>query len=96
MTKLINDKSYKENIKKCSAILKDLPNARDELVFWVNHILKFGGDHLRPVSADMGTLEFFMIDVIAFIGAVLGIISFIVYWCCCNLCRRCKRKLKTQ
>ncbi len=91
MTKLIKDPSYKKNTQHCSAILKDIPNARDELVFWVNHILKFGGAHLRPTSADMGTMEFFMIDVILFIGGIFATVIVVLYCCCAWIIRRCTR-----
>ena len=45
--------SYKKKVTKCSKIMKAAPNPKTELVFWVEHVLEFGGEHLRPQHLDM-------------------------------------------
>ncbi len=96
MTELINNPIYKKNIKTCSDILQELPNAKDELIFCVNHILKFGGSHLRPPAADMGVLEFFMVDVIVFVLVVICVVLLIMYKCSCFIFRKCRGSGKVK
>ena len=76
MNEIINNKTYTDNIKKCSAITRSMPSAQEKLVFWVNHILKFGGAHLRPVSLDMPLYQVLMLDIVAFFLAI-GMIMFL-------------------
>merc|ERR1719429_347273 len=58
---------YRKSAAHCSAIMHDLPLARQELTFWVEHVLKFGASHLRVSSADMPFYQIYMLDIIAFI-----------------------------
>ena len=53
MQEILYNDSYSANIKKCSRIVRSMPTAKERFVFWVNHILEFGGRHLRPPSLDM-------------------------------------------
>ncbi|XP_064652146.1 UDP-glucuronosyltransferase 3A1-like isoform X1 [Lineus longissimus] len=66
MSEIINNETYSKNIKKCSAIIRSLPSAQEKFVFWVNHVLKFGGAHLRPPSLDMPLYEVLMLDIVAY------------------------------
>ncbi len=96
MKELIENPEYKQNVKRCAEIINDLPDAKKELVFWVNHILKFGGAHLRPPAADMGVIEFFMIDVIAFFFSVFCIIAVVLFLCLRCVCKLCCRNRKEK
>ncbi len=88
MRQLIDDPKYKNKIQKCSAILKSLPDPGKEFVFWVDHILHFGGSHLRPLVEDMGLVEFFLLDVLLFIGFVVAVLVVILYLCCTTVISR--------
>ena len=66
MHEIISNDTYKTNIKKCSRIVRSMPSAHERFVFWVNHILEFGGKHLRPPSLDMPFYQVYMLDIIAF------------------------------
>jgi UDP:flavonoid glycosyltransferase YjiC (YdhE family) len=66
MAEIINNSTYAKNIKKCSAIVKSMPSAQEKFVFWVNHILNFGGAHLRPTSLDMPLYQVLMLDIVAY------------------------------
>ncbi len=84
MQEVINNPIYKENIKKCSRIVHSMPSPQETLVFWVNHILEFGGKHLRPASTDMPYYQIFMWDVLAFIVIVLFtvlLVAVFTIWC---------------
>ena len=96
MKELIENPEYKENVEKCADILSTLPDPKQQLVFWVNHILRFGGDHLKPTSADMDTIEFFMIDVIAFLIGILFLMFALLYVCVKFIFRICFRKTKAK
>ena len=84
---------YKDNLKKCSEIIHNLPSAKEIVTSWVNHILKFGGAHLRPKSLDIPLYKLFMLDVLLFISVVV-ILLFVtlIYSCKCTI-RLCKRNV---
>jgi glucuronosyltransferase len=99
MTELINNKTYAQNIKKCSEIIRSMPTAREKFVFWVNHILRFGGAHLRPPSLDMPLYKVLMLDILAYYViyylifiCVVIFMSFIVFKSFCNFLKGKKAK----
>lgn len=58
---------YKRNVEKASAILKsERVSSIEEASFWINHVLQFGGDHLRSYAQDVPLWKFLGLDVIAF------------------------------
>ena len=64
---ILENVTYKTNLKKCSEIINNLPRPEEIITFWVNHILKFGGFHLRPKSLDIPLYKLYMLDVLLFI-----------------------------
>ena len=79
MQEILYNESYSANIKKCSRIVRSMPTAKERFVFWVNHILEFGGSHLRPPSLDMPLYQVLMLDIIAFyVLILLGILHLIL------------------
>jgi UDP:flavonoid glycosyltransferase YjiC (YdhE family) len=96
---LIDNEKYKESISKCSAILKEVPSAREQLAFWVNHILKHGAAHLRPLAADMPWYQFFGFDVMAVFAVSILLFNSLLFFCCRFCCRKCwgsGEKVKTD
>ncbi|CAH1785661.1 unnamed protein product [Owenia fusiformis] len=89
INELIDNKSYKENLLKAAAILKDLPNPQDEMAFWVNHVLKFGGSHLKPISLDMPWYQWLMLDILVFMIFIAFIFYQIIKISCRLMCRCC-------
>ncbi len=74
---LANDR-YKMSIEKASKILKSRPqNAREVAAYWIEHVLEFGGDHLRSAAIDMPWYQYYMLDVIMFLFTVLTIPSYV-------------------
>ncbi|XP_077978251.1 2-hydroxyacylsphingosine 1-beta-galactosyltransferase-like [Glandiceps talaboti] len=62
---IIQDKSYKENAMRLSAIHRDSPMTPSETAaFWIEHVMKHGGQHLRPASFQLNTFQYFLLDVI--------------------------------
>ena len=89
MREVIENKTYTENIRRCSEITRSMPTAQEKFVFWVNHILRFGGAHLRPASIDMPLYQVLMLDIVVFF---LGI-GLAVVLCCLTCCFLVYRRL---
>ena len=58
ITELIDNSTYYENIHKCSKVLKHLPSGQESVAFWVEHVLQFGGSHLKPHYLKMPLWKF--------------------------------------
>lgn len=84
---------YTENIKKRSSIIQDQPDKPlDRAVFWIEHVLKHGGDHLRSGVVDLSLAQYLLLDVISVIAGVLVIVVMAIYMTCRFMC--CRRKTK--
>uniref|UniRef100_A0A8C2L9Q2 UDP-glucuronosyltransferase n=1 Tax=Cricetulus griseus TaxID=10029 RepID=A0A8C2L9Q2_CRIGR len=91
LKKVINDKSYKENIMRLSRLHKDRPiEPLDLAVFWVEYVMRHkGAPHLRPAAHDLTWYQYHSLDVIGFLLAIVLTSFFIVYKCCAYGCRKC-------
>ncbi|KAJ8030021.1 UDP-glucuronosyltransferase 2C1 [Holothuria leucospilota] len=82
---------YKERAQHYSDIHNDLPmTPLERAVYWIEHVMKFGDQHLRPRSADMNSLELYMIDVTVFLIVVLFVglyIDYLILRKCFACCR---------
>ncbi|KFV62648.1 UDP-glucuronosyltransferase 1-1, partial [Dryobates pubescens] len=88
---VINDKKYKENIKRMSELHLDRPiHPLDLAVHWVEFVMRHkGAPHLRPAAHDLNWIQYHSLDVVAFL-LVVGLLSlFISLKCCLFCCRRC-------
>lgn len=66
--------------KKLSEIWKHRPqSALDTAVFWVEHVAKFGGQHLRPSSADLPLYRHWMLDVISVLTVFALLASYVLF-----------------
>ncbi|NWU89575.1 UD11 glucuronosyltransferase, partial [Upupa epops] len=88
---VINDKKYKENIKRLSDLHLDRPiHPLDLAVHWVEFVMRHkGAPHLRPAAHDLNWIQYHSLDVIAFLLAVVLLFLFISFKCCMFCCRRC-------
>ncbi|XP_072166549.1 UDP-glucuronosyltransferase 1A1-like [Diadema setosum] len=98
---ILETPSYKENAMRASAILRDrMASPLDTAVFWIEHVVKFGGDHLRLRAAEMGFIQLHSLDIIAFLVVVAVTWSYLSYVllaaCCRLLCKRKSHKAKTD
>ncbi|XP_068959186.1 UDP-glucuronosyltransferase 1A7-like isoform X2 [Petaurus breviceps papuanus] len=77
---VINDKSYKENIMRLSALHKDRPiSPLDLAVFWVEFVMRNkGAPHLRAAAHDLNWIQYHSLDVMAFLLAIVVTVVFIV------------------
>lgn len=72
--------SYKENILKLRAVMREYPiKPLDHAVWWTEHVIKYGGDHLQSPAADMSWIEYYEIKLIIIIlMSLLGILAALV------------------
>lgn len=61
------DNTYREAAKKRSILMKDQPIEPKKLAVWsVEHIARYGGEHLKSSTRFMGVLRYYSIDVFIF------------------------------
>ena len=78
--KILGDKSYKERIAKASQIFRSQAQSPVErATFWIEHVCRFGGDHLRSAGNDLPLYSFLMLDVLAFVLIILHILVYLLY-----------------
>ena len=88
--KVLDDESFKMATQKASAILKSRPmTAQDTAAYWVEHVLKFGGDHLRTSAMDMPLYQFLMLDILLFVLVVSFLVCYAVKTIFTVVCRKC-------
>jgi len=100
--KLLHDPSYKRNARLSSAILRDRPHtAAQRVSAMIDHVIKYGDEHLRTGAFKLTTAQFFMFDIFVFLlTACIAVILTVILMCYCGYrtCRRCccsRKKLKT-
>ncbi|XP_057234647.1 UDP-glucuronosyltransferase 1A1-like isoform X5 [Malurus melanocephalus] len=88
---VINEKKYKENIKRMSELHLDRPiHPLDLAVHWVEFVMRHkGAPHLRPAAHDLNWVQYHSLDVIAFLAVVVLLSLYISFKCCLCCCRRC-------
>ena len=64
--------SYKKAVERLSRIQKDQPlPPRERVTFWIEHLIRNNGTHLRARSFDLAFYEYFLLDVAVVLMAVL-------------------------
>ncbi|XP_059155335.1 UDP-glucuronosyltransferase 1A1-like [Physella acuta] len=93
INELANNKQYKINIDRASKLFKELYKVPSkEAAYWIDHVMKYGGDYMRSSGQEMPLYQFLLLDVIAFIAAVLSgvVVIFIL------IVRFCYRRFFTK
>jgi hypothetical protein len=81
---LINNFTYRTNVRRLSDIWRDEPLAGIEKAgFWINHVIKYGSSHMRPPSAaDQALHQFLMFDAAGIILlALILTVTFVSLFC---------------
>ena len=98
---IMNDVDYSRKAKRLSAILRAQGDPNEAIADQLEHVMEFGGDHLRSVSAEMPLYEFLMLDILGFVLLIL-LLSIVVIWVALSwLCQylgvtKCGSKSKTE
>ncbi|XP_056144824.1 UDP-glucuronosyltransferase 2A2-like [Lampris incognitus] len=79
LKEVINNPSYRENMQSLSRIHRDRPvKPLDLAMFWIEFVMRHkGAPHLRTESYKMSTIQYFSIDVVAFLLAVVLLIAIV-------------------
>lgn len=66
ITEILNNPKYKENIKRGSVLIQDIPmTAMDTALYWIDYVLRHkGAPHLRSAAQDLKWHELYLLDVI--------------------------------
>ncbi|XP_064628746.1 UDP-glucuronosyltransferase 2B19-like [Lineus longissimus] len=89
---VISDRKYSDNIKKASAIFRDQPmEPRETAAYWIDHVIKYGADHLMSTTNEMSWIQILMWDVLFVVCVVISLLLLVVFLVCRCLFRRCCR-----
>jgi len=77
--KILTDPNYKSRIALASEIFRSAPQRPAErAAFWIEHVLKFGSDHLQSAGKDLNFFQYFMLDILAVLISVAVILTILV------------------
>ncbi|XP_071111018.1 UDP-glucuronosyltransferase 1-2-like [Haliotis cracherodii] len=97
INEVIQNSSYSQKIKKAAEITKLRERSgKDEAVYWIEHVLKYGGAHLRSYCQDMPLYQYLCLDVIGLVLFILHVSIFLIWKSCSYMCRRCRQQPKTK
>ncbi|XP_069681756.1 UDP-glycosyltransferase UGT5-like isoform X1 [Periplaneta americana] len=70
---VLEQPSYMENARHTAQIFRDRPlSALDTAIFWTEYVLRHkGAPHLRSAAVDLTWYQYLLLDVIAFIAAII-------------------------
>ncbi|XP_072031994.1 UDP-glucuronosyltransferase 2C1-like [Amphiura filiformis] len=91
ISEVLSNKRYQEKVSHYSAILRDLPPAKEQAIFWIEHVLKFGGEHLRAHVFELNFIQYYLIDVGLFLILLVAVFICIlryIFVLCCSICKR--------
>ena len=95
--KVLHEKSFNMATQKASDILKSRPmTAQDTAAYWVEHVLKYGGEHLRTGAMDMPLYQFLMLDILLFVLVVCFLSGYILKTILAVVCRKCLKRQSKQ
>ncbi|XP_068082901.1 UDP-glycosyltransferase UGT5-like [Anabrus simplex] len=79
--KLINDSSYRDNMKTFSAVYREeVGPSLDRAIWWIEYVLRHNGArHLRSAALDLSWYQYLLLDVIAFVLPVSIIALIVIY-----------------
>ena len=82
---IFTNPSYQKNITKASNIFKSRPlTSSQRAAWWIDHVIKYGGSHLRPAVADLPYYQFLLLDVLAsfiLVCVVIGAALYLLFRC---------------
>jgi glucuronosyltransferase len=92
ITHVIRDRKYSDNIRKASAIFRDQPmEPRETAAYWIDHVIKYGADHLLSKTNEMSWIQILMWDVLFVVCFVVFMVLSTLFLLCRCLFRRCCR-----
>ena len=87
---VLNNPKYSATIKRASEIFRSQPmTPQQRVVYWTEHVIKYGGKHLRSSAMDLPRYQFLMLDVVGFMLAILTVLCFSIFCVCRFIFRKC-------
>lgn len=81
-----HNSSYSSNIQKGSAIFRSSHlDPRKRALHWIEHVMQYGGEHLRSYALDMPWYQYLMLDVGLCYLCILSVILVLIPWCLMHL-----------
>ena len=72
--------NFREKALRAGQIMRHRPmNARQTASFWIEHVLQFGGEHLKPSSVHLTWWQFYCLDTLGFIVSVTVLCLALIY-----------------
>lgn len=92
---IVQDMSYKMAISKLSAVFRDQPmTSSAKAAFWIEHVIKHGGQHLRSIGMQLSAYQIYMFDLLAFFVAAF-VALLVSIFCLLKLLLKCCSKSKS-
>ncbi|XP_067681982.1 UDP-glucuronosyltransferase 1A1-like [Haliotis asinina] len=93
ISQVLESTAIRQNMKRMSRLLRDRPERpADRAASAVEHVLKYGGDHMRPPPVSF--VSYIYADVWATIAVPVSVITTAVVWICRRCC--CKGKANSK
>ncbi|CAH2098359.1 unnamed protein product [Euphydryas editha] len=78
ITTVINEPSYRQNIVKLRNLMYDQPQKPlERAVWWTEHVLRQGGQHLRAPGAGVSWTEYYELELVLLLLAALVVVLII-------------------
>ena len=94
---VMNNATYRANVERASRIFRDRRETpKERAVYWIEHVIKFGGGHLRSYANEMPLYQYWMLDIMLFVSCVIVIAIFATItcvWCTISKVRKVMRKI---
>ena len=89
---IIGNKTIEKSIKFGSELIRDKPEPPEKRIsYWVEHVAKYGANHLRTGAHKLSLFQFLMFDVVLTYIAIAAVVIVVVMWLLCCICRCFKR-----
>uniref|UniRef100_A0A7I4YPX6 UDP-glucuronosyltransferase n=1 Tax=Haemonchus contortus TaxID=6289 RepID=A0A7I4YPX6_HAECO len=87
LKKIFNDKTFSQNAKRLSEMLRNQPiNTEELLIRYSEFAAKFGRlPNLDPYGRHLSFIEYFLIDIFLVVGSIVVLVAFIAF----KIIRRC-------
>ncbi|XP_071497086.1 UDP-glucuronosyltransferase 2B31-like [Diadema antillarum] len=90
--------SYSETASRMSGIFRDRPmRPAQRAAFWIDHVIKHGSNHMGPLE-NLNVVQYYLLDVIAFVLLVAGTTMYGIVKCVTIGCRMlcCRQVVKVK
>ena len=96
IVKVATQRRYKQVISKASELFRiEFGVPMEKAAFWLDHVIKYGGAHMRSAGHDIPYYQFLGLDIAVFFVTVFVVFSF-MFVCCCRFAAKCLCRKKQK